>query len=188
MIPAFWLKSTPPSCSRVLQLHFFCFLVTIPLPDTFLSWDIWSYLTFCSQSLFSPGHSHWTEYPNPDHALPINCYVQHKISQTEMCTCICALAKKLLWMQTFLNPLMTAIESGAASAGATLLTCISHYCNEQSTGSANPAADTDLFSCNCYLLLIKRYCTDKFCPQTLCKHTNTCRLTKGTNSITFSSD
>lgn len=26
-----------------VQLHFFSFLVMIPLPDTFLSWDIWSY-------------------------------------------------------------------------------------------------------------------------------------------------
>lgn len=58
-------------------------------------------------------------------------------------------------MQTFLNPLMTAIESGTASADATLLACISHYCNEQSTGSGNQAADRDLSSCNCYLLLIK---------------------------------
>lgn len=186
MILAFWLKSTPPSCSRVYNFTFLAFWSRSHSRTHFFLGI--SGVTFCSQSQFSPGHNHWTKRPNPDRALLISCYVQHKISQTVMCTSICALVKKLLWMQTFLNPLMTAIESGTASADATLLTYISHYCNEQSTGSGKQAADRDLLSCNCYLLLIKHYCTDKFWPQTLCKHTNTCRLTKGTNCATFNSN
>lgn len=171
MIPAFWLKSTPPSCSRVVQLHFFGFLFTIPLPDTFLSWAIWSYTDFVLSIpvLTWPQSLNRAPKPRPCFTLKLLCRAQDfPDSNVHM-----YISKKLLWMQTFLNPLMTAIESGTASADATLLTCISHYCNEQSTGSGNPAADRDLSSCNCYLLLIKRYCTDKFCPQTLCKHTKT---------------
>lgn len=122
---------------RVVQLH---------LPSAFWLWFSSQphffhrpsalTLTFCSQSWLSPGLDHWTKSPNPNHALHRSWHLQCRISQTIMCKCIYVLQKKkkknLLWMQTFPNPLMTAIESGIASADVMLLTCISHYCNKQS--------------------------------------------------------
>lgn len=131
MIPVFWLKSTSASYTRAVQRHFFSFLATIQLPATLLSWTIRTYLGFLLPILV-------LTWPWPPNRVPKpKSRLSHKLLSTvqdfpdsivQMHMCI---VKNLLWMQTFLKPLMTAIESGTASADATLLTCISHYCNKQ---------------------------------------------------------